>query len=58
LQKDLAAKEQEITALRASAEEKESASRISPLWLIPTVLVTMAIMALINKGGGRAKGYL
>ncbi|KAG9297606.1 hypothetical protein G9A89_007681 [Geosiphon pyriformis] len=47
LRKDVAAKEQEVAALRASAEVKESIGRISPLWLIPTVFVTMAVTALI-----------
>ena len=47
LRKDVAAKEQEVAALRASAEVKESTGRISPLWLIPTVFVTMAVTALM-----------
>ena len=49
LKRDLAAKEQEVAALRVSMEvkEKESTGRIFPLWLTPTILVTMAITALM-----------
>jgi len=47
LQKDLAAKEQEIAALGIRGMKKESTSRISPLWLIPAALVTMAVTALM-----------